>query len=326
MTAVSSALRSRYRLGQVPQLATGNFRTLSDAVDVTENTIPIYVRIVSGDRITSVLDSSDFNYIQGPGIFDSFGVSDLLIPVKSTSPVLLDIVDPTWFAAIKYEASPIRYRNNAYSESISLLDSYQKTISRNTFVIVSKELSDNISLFTDNIIGDAFGIRARTLADSLSVFDIGQKKPIRAITRFDDIKLVDDIDVVITRYISTTTTIFDRIQFNGIDVTDTIQSTFLGINQRTLSETVSVDDFDILANYLMRDDTLGITDSDIELRFVNRINAESAVVSDDIIVTRSAIFNESTISDSITTFDQALPTYVQHIQISADIIIAIETH
>lgn len=318
MTAVSTALRKRWRTAFIRYSNAVYEKTLTDNLDVDDSPVPMYVRIVPGDRIESVADSQSLDYIQGPSAVDTLSVSDSILVTKSKSPILFDTVDVDELIAIQ------RLRDRETNDSISIRDFYEKNITRVTFTIISKVLNNKVTL-SDGLSADKSGIKLRSLSDNITVVDYPHRKPIRDITRFASAELIDNFNVVITRYVAPPTIIINgRVLSDDIELTDSEIATFTGIVQKIVSEAIAVNDFDKVINYSVNLDSLDTAEASVILRLVNRVPSEYAQVTDDMIVTRNALARERTLTDSITVFDQALETYTEFVQVSADIIVDIE--
>ena len=327
--AVSTALRDRYRAAIVPQLASGNFRTLSDVINVADDPTVTYLRIVPGDRIESMLDSSDPSYIQGPGAFDSLAVSDGIVLHKSTSPKLTDSVDVTDSSSQRLD-----YDRALSDPVLGTIDfvlpqyvEYQDPQVTNVITIPYWNGGD--PAVTDNIVVTrvlAPAVSTVKPFDSIAVDDVivVQASKLNQRTVTESLVFFDNYRVTISRIGSIVTN--SRIQSEAIDVTDAFNAQFFGINVITLSDALSVTDaatgtrdtVGILA------DNMDVSDAFVPIRFANRITPEAFAVIDDRFPTRNAEVRSVVVSESFAVIDRAFDEYTEFIQVSAEIIVGIE--
>jgi hypothetical protein len=205
---------------------------------------------------------------------------------------------------------------------------FDRAVSYDCFVIgISSGVDPQYLPINDSVIVN-FGNKRRTLTDYVvGTTDEGfitDKDLLRYRTLNDSCAVTDDFQKTVTVTPSTT---FSRVKKESIDVTDNTLATFTGIVVKTLSDAVTVQDVEVIETDKAYFDSLAATDASVELRTVNRVSNENRTgVTDDVIVTRSFLIRERTVSESIATFDQAIATYTEYKLVSAPIITGIEIY
>ena len=207
------------------------------------------------------------------------------------------------------------------SDSLLVSDTYQKTITVPDPPIITYEvtLSDNLTA-NDDVSWYVLPVTDLEFLDTLSVNDLITVNSIKLnqSTLSDSVLLTDNYRKTIER--NTQTVIEFKTLLDSLAVTDNVEIGVFGIKVRTLQDSLSLVDREEIDTAKQYFDSLAIgTDSSAEERVRNRIVADNISITDDIIVSRSSITTSLTKADSISTFDQALPTKVEYIVKSAKI-------
>lgn len=333
--AQSTALRFRSRqqvddavvLDSIPTGGNLTFRVVSEYAPVTDNQILTFHRRIAGDRLALFTDDDSQIIINQHVATDSLSVTDSAIVDSNFRRILTEYVDGITDAGFITDKDFLRYR--VLSDSISVIDDYQKSVTVHPWVVVNRTLSDSLAV-ADFEVMNAISLHKRRPFESILVTDAFDKTIVGASTivskvRTSDAVVIDSVTVTITRGQPQSTTYSVTIT-DAINASDDIAATFLGITLKTISEAITVQDFTEVKYQIkaIGDAVSDINDQSTELRIRQRVSIESVSVTDDRIVTRAALVRERTATDSITTFDQALATHISHVQVSAPIIIGIE--
>jgi hypothetical protein len=255
-------------------------------------------------------------------------VTDALVIEKSQSIVLFDSVPVVTDAGFITDKDLIRQR--VLSDSLSVADSFNKSVTTTPSVINFRSLSDSLST-KDFEAGNAIVLNKRRPVDTLLVTDKIQKtitivlppSTIYDRIEFDDVVLTDSIDATITRG-QAQSTIYSRVRTSALEVTDAAAPTFIGITVKTISESIAVNDFTEAEYPKVFIESLDTSDQSTELRIRPRVVSENIAVTEKILVERTEIINTVTISESIAATDRFDATYIQFVQVSAEIVIGIE--
>jgi hypothetical protein len=343
MTAVSTALRKRWRTAFIRHGQNFFEKVLSDSVAVdVDKIVDTYTVIKEGERVDILNDSFSVQEGTLQGSFDSLAASDSFVIEKGIYRSVLDSVDVTDSIEIETIAYPV------LSDAVSIIDFLlpQHVPYQDPQVTTSLTIPFWINAFavTDNVIATpvlAPVVNFVTLSESLLLVDSitvsGSKLNSRNITD-SVLSLNESVGVTVTRT-TLPPGVSSRIISDSIAVSDSVVSTFVGVVLRALGDSVTANDS--LLRFVSRpvdlnEQVADFVDSIITLREINRRFLEplptdlqepeqkEIVVSDDMIVTRNALARERTLTDSITVFDQALETYTEFVQVSAEIVIGIE--
>jgi hypothetical protein len=114
------------------------------------------------------------------------------------------------------------------------------------------------------------------------------------------------------------------VRTSTLEVTDAASPTFIGNNVKSLSDSITVNDFTEADYPKVVIEALDTSDQSTELRIRPRVVSENIAVTEKILVERTEIINEVTVSDSIAATDRFDATYIQFVQVSAEIVIGIE--
>jgi hypothetical protein len=253
-------------------------------------------------------------------------VTDSLAIEKSQSIILFDSIPVITDAGFITDKDLIR--NRLLSDSLSVADSFNKSVTTTPSVINFRSLSDSLST-KDFEAGNSIVLNKRRPVDTLLVTDTFQKTVTTAPgvvysrTTFDDVVLTDSVDATITRG-QAQSTIYSRVRTSTLEVTDAASPTFIGIVAKSLSDSIAVNDFTEAEYPKVVIESLDTSDQSTELRIRPRVVSENIAVTEKILVERTEIINEVTVSDSIAATDRFDATYIQFVQVSAEIVIGIE--
>lgn len=274
--ATSSALRLRYRQQQDSDV-------VLDSADATykqwkpETFVPkSYAR---RSRTRELNDETPF-------ILDGVGGIDVAIFDRTLVEPAIDLTDFEW---VTYE----RREPGERVESLLDSDSFNVTIAPpSTF--------DSL-VITDNVVVQKS--TSPVLFDVVYPTDEGfitDRDLERYRLTFDSFSLTDGFNKTI---VLPDASIVNRVLIDDLVITDSIFVSFTGINTRTVSDSIVVNDFDFVAEFKERSDSADVNDFEVIDRFINRILTDSISVTDDMVVSRNAIISSVTKNDNISTAD-----------------------
>ncbi len=279
-----------------------------------------HVRTRGGDDINVVTDFIETLEINAPALGDSLEISDSFVVRKSQHKTLSDSI------AINDSLDRHYHRHYSQPDSISLSDSLEKTITIGlpasvTYNVTKKDVLE----VTDGLSHFVFPIHDETLADDIVNFtDALIVNSFRSFERtiLDTVTLDEDVRVTITRNFQII--INDKVRFDDLEVGDSVTATFIGISVREQSDTIDATDFMKLRLDKGQVDAVSAVDAMTGKRLINRTLTDTIAVTDDTIVSRNAAIRTRTLSDDFTVIDRSFGSRIEHVQVSAEIIIGIE--
>jgi hypothetical protein len=252
-------------------------------------------------------------------------VNDSLVIEKSKSPILSDSFVVRDLPSLT-DRDLSRFR--VLSDSFDLADDFTKSITfPESSVTTNVNTFDSVAV-NDSVIAEynSIVVNFKTLTDSITATD----KIVPNSVVLNDVALADSIVVADSKRVTITRTIAyiinARVKKSTAVVTDSATATFTGIVNKTLTDSATVTEITFADYEKSYFDSAVATDDSIELRQRFRENSDSFAVRDNMIVTRSFIDNEVIASDTITFFDQALPTFVSGQPVTADILHGVELY
>jgi hypothetical protein len=218
------------------------------------------------------------------------------------------------------DSSVVLYRRLSPGDRItSITDTDEGLNSRTNLGLDSLSVSDSITVIKSQL---------KSTFDSTFVTDAGfitDKDYVRNRLTQDSITVEDGFQKTITR---PDFSIVNKVIFESIEVIDNTFVTASGIFIRTLSDSISVVDFDSIEVLKEQIESLSVTDNEIPLRLVYRLTQDNITLYEDIIVGRSAIINTVTLQDldSVSVIDRKTADTVLYKRVSAKIKHGIELY
>jgi hypothetical protein len=326
--AISTALRFRNRTPQdnaviLDQIAGagGNVfvREITDPVDVLDYIITTIEKNRAGDVI-GVTDSDKSLHKRVDISEDAIVVTDAIVLEKSARIIITENYIKAVDDGFITDKDIIRQRVLQNLDSCVVVDDFNVTVTEGSSITFNpRALTESIDVI-DDVIAKVAGTVSRTLSDSIEIID--RVRLSDSLLLADNVIVADTFKKQIIR--DTSSVVTNKTLVNNIDVTDDISVTRSGVTVRTLSDSISVTEFDEMEVYKVRIESLDVTDTDVQLRLVYRVTNESINVTEDIIVSRSAILNSEVVAESLLLIDRAVANRIDGRGKSAKILHGIE--
>jgi hypothetical protein len=345
MAAVSTARRNRWRTAFIRHGANFYERVLGDAVAIEQDVVwAAHVIIKEGEKIESLVDS--FNTESGAlsGSFDDLAVTDSLTADKIFQRIVTDLVVGVADVVEVNVLGP-----TVLSDAVSIIDFSlpQYVPYQDPQVTTSLTIPFWINAFavTDNIIATPVlspAAKFSVLADSISLNDSvsvsGSKLNSQVLTdSISQINIYDSVKITVTRIVIPPI-LYSRKLFNAIDISDSVDATFLGIVPRVLSDSIVVNDSRRTINAKKLVSVVADVNGEVNEMIVYKILSEPfSLISfeipdpEEIKITDAMIVGRASVTDTVADlsvitsfFDQAIATKTEFVQASAEIVIGIE--
>jgi len=316
-TADSTARKWPMLAVQVKPPGNVNTVTLTDAVNVTDpqDCLTNYQRR-PGDKIENFADAMFLHLAHARLVQDYFSIEDQMVLEHQLRKTLTDA------ATVEDALAILRQSFRELTDYITLSDGFQKvvTIWVAPSVTVFRQLTDQLGVSDSQqkIVTTASKTTFRDLVDQLSVSDGFQKVTIAAgKTVFqvlaDYITVTDGFQKIITIGLAPSKTV-TKVLTDQVSVSDDNDATFLGIHPRQLTDSISINEAEVIQRNLNRSLESQIDTFSRMLSITSKIRLDTVAVTDNVRLSRPAILNTAVLSDALDVtdgFDIRLPPSVK---------------